>query len=133
MIDVRRYTYIYHRTDILAGENSHSRVTAMYYHIIYVPYSEKFSCSAKLRVFRGLVGMCAKINKKFFLNRWSKYDVTVSALGSTNIWAWSHVRRAQNFCWRLHGRLRENLHPRKFPAIRYLISTEVVHACTMQY
>ena len=41
-----------------------------------------------------LVGMCGNKNHEN-LNRWRKYDVTVCALGSTKIWARSHVRHAQ--------------------------------------
>ena len=29
-------------------------------------------------------------------------------------------KKTENFCWRLHRRIRENMHPRKFPAIRYI-------------
>ena len=64
-------------------------------YILYVIlYSGKFSRCAKFPIFRGLVGMCENKNHEN-LNRWSKYDVTVGSLGSTKIWAWSHVRRAR--------------------------------------
>ena len=57
---------------------------------------------------------------------WCERDRHVRALGSAKIWAWSYVgcvreiKKRENLCWRLHGRTRENMHPRKFPAIRYI-------------